>query len=392
MKDEDKFVRRLGIAFVFVNVALLLYVLAFPVQDLLYKFTVADGSTAYTAYSFAWWILFLFVIFNFAAPVMLMGAITAYDSAVRIDLHSMTTVFAIVINAFVALVLIFVYLAWTNTSYSGGFPFNDYRWCCVYYLARPELCANTAPCVPAVTNDMLSVNREFTMLWIFSGVLLLVTILHLGVNKLLRDSGAVGEASEARVEEGKLMGIITVFVYVAVFCYYFAWPVLDTLYVNGYPVFAVPPSPGPYLSNLYGVQWTFVYFGVLNIIPPFVFMVALVWRKSYALTSADYWFTIAVSLFSIASFIVFLGILIFGCNVSWSGGSICNSDLWCCKYFDSAPTLCANVGPCPSDTPGLLPNAQFQQHLVFSLIFSVLGLVKIWLNFRMRRYGVFQYY
>lgn len=387
--DESELARRWGIVFVFVNVGLLLYVFAFPVQNLIYRYTISDGSSVYNAYSFAWWILFLFVIFNFALPVMLMGAITAYKSAVRIDLHSMATIFTVVINVFGALFLGFVYLAWTNSSYSGGFPFNDYRWPCVYFMAQPDQSPNTGPCIPAVTNDQLAVNGEYTMLWIFALVLLLVSLLHLGINKFLRDADAVENTGKA--QEGKIMGIIAALAYLAVFCYYFAWPVLDTMYVNGYPLFAVPPSPGPFVSDLYGLQWTFVYFLVLNIIPPLAFMLAVAWGRSYFLTSAQFWLNIAVSLFNIASFLVFLGILIFNCNAAWSAGSICNSDLWCCRYFDSAPDLCANVGPCPSD-PSLYPSGQFQQHLVFALIFSVLGLVQIWMHYRMQRYGVFQYY
>lgn len=385
--EEDEFARRFAAIFTLVNVALLLYVFAFPLQDLLYVFTVQDGTSAYTAYTFAWWTIFLWVIFNFLMPVMLMGAITAYKSAVRVDFHSMTTVFTIVINALGAIVLSFIYFAWINTSYSGNFPFNDYRWCCVYFIAHPELCPNTGPCVPAITDGMLSTNREFTMIWIFSIVLFFISLLHLGVNKLLRDVNAVGQP-HGKAKEGAVMGGMVAFVYLVVFCYYFAWPILDTIYVNGYPVFAIPPSPGPFLSNLFGVQWSFVYLQVLNIIPPFVFMVALIMEKSTFLTSTHYWLTIAVSITTFISFLVFLGILIFDCNYSWSGGSICNSDLWCCKYFANAPLLCPNVGVCPGDIR-LLPSGQFQQHLVFSLVFSVFALIQIWLNYRMRRYGVF---
>lgn len=364
MVNMQEFVRRYSLAFCFVNVGLLLYVFAFPLLNL-----------PFYSFNFVWWGLFIWSICNFFLPVILAGAIVGYENPSRIDFHSISTVFTCVINVIGGLLLTFVYFTFINTSFSGNFPFNDPLYRCVY----------PGPCTPNVTDAMLSPTHDFYMLWIFSLVLFFVSLLHLGINRLLRTSGAVVNEEEKR-HEGKVLGLFAAFIYAIVFCYWAAFPLLDTIFVHGYPLFAIPPSPGPYYSDVANYQWWFVWLLTTNLIPPIVFVMVILLEKSTFFTSAHYWLSVLVSLLSGIAFVVFLGILIFDCNYSWSGGSICNSALWCCKYFANAPDLCPNVTPCDGNR---MPSAAFLQHLVLSLIFSIFALGQIWISFRMQKYRVF---
>lgn len=372
-----EFIRRYSLGFAVVNIGLLCYLFAFPLLDLQYNFE---------SYNFAWWSLFVFIIFNLILPLLLAAVVAGHENPARTDLHSMWTVFTVVVNAVTLIFLSFIYFVFVNTSYSGDWPFNDDKWCCKYYMAHPELCFNVVPCTPVPTS--LSPNYMFTMFWIFSLVLLFVSLLHLGVNQLLRKSGAVAYP-DANASEGRILGLVVAFVYALVFVYWAAWPLWDTQFIQGYPLMGIPPGPGPYWSTIGNFQWWFIWLIALNIIPPIVFVMAIAWQKrSHIITNAHYWLSLAVSIAGIMTFLVCLGILIFNCNYSWSGLSICNSDLYCCHHYPSNPALCPNVGPCPGDA-FLYPNGEFTQHLVFSLVFSILSLIQVWINFRMQRYGVF---
>lgn len=379
-------IRIFATGFVLVTSVLVFYVTGFPICDLLYSWTVASGQTAETAYSFVWWILYLFVVVNVVHPALLMGVIAGYKNPVRIDLHTIFTIFTIIINALVFVALTIFIFVLVDTSYSGGFPFNDYRWCCVFWGTHPELCPNSGPCVPPLVHADLHQNGEFTILWAFSIVFLFVSIFHLGINELLRVTGAVVPPGN-KSEEGTLMGLLVSAIYVGIFAYWAAFPLLDTLYLDGYPLMGIPPSPGAFVSTLYDWQWWFIWFLLSNVIPPIVFFMVVLLPPSVLATRTHFWLTVVVSVASALTFLVLLGILFADCNWAWAGRSICADYKWCCVHFGSAPDICPNVGPCTAD---LFPNGEFIQHVVFALIFSAFALVQLWLNFRMRKYGVFE--
>lgn len=381
-----EFTRRFSLAFAAGNLGLLCYLFAFPLYDLIYYRTVSTGASVFYAYGFAWWTLFVFVLFNLILPLLLGAVIAGHENPARTDLHSMWTVFTVVVNAVVLIFLSFVYFIFINTSYSGDWPFNDPKWCCSFYTVRPDLCANVGPCSPVPAS--LAADYTFTTMWIFSLILFFVSLLHLGVNRLLRTSGAVAYPDE-NASEGRLLGIAVAYIYAGLFVYWAAWPLWDTVFAHGYPLMGIPPGPGPFWNELGRFQWWFIWLLAGNVIPPILYlMAAAMKRRSHFVTAAHFWLSLLVSIASLMTFVVCLGILAFNCNYSWSGGSVCNSELYCCIHYPNNPNLCPNVGPCPGSV-FLYPNAQFSQHIVFSLIFCVMSLIEVWLNFRMRAYGVF---
>ena len=375
-----------GLGVGIIHILLVCYAAAFPIHDIVYSWIVSSGETAYVAYGVVWWCVLLFVVMNIILPFILLGVIAGPENPSRADTHSIVAVFALVYNAAALIFFLFVLLAWTNTSYSGTCPFNDFRWCCVYWREHPELCPNTSPCTPAVTDAAL---QNIDQLYLFIGLAVAFFVLsgiHLIANRLLRISGYM-ESEKGKAPEGIAWGVIVAFVYLAIYCYWAAFPLWDTIFVDGYPLFAIPPSPGPYISNLYKWQWWTIWAQCFNLVPPIMFLGVVALKKSYLTTLAHYWSSWLMSFVSGVVFLVLLRILISDCNWGYSGGSICSDYRWCCQHFSSAPNYCPNVTPCDVS---LFPNAQFLQHLVLSLVFSVFALVEVWINFRMQQYGVFQ--
>jgi len=129
---------------------------------------------------------------------------------------------------------------------------------------------------------------------------------------------------------------------------------------------------------------------LFNLLPPFLFMLAVMIPSSQFLPWLHFWITVIVIIASFVSFVVLGGIWIFDCNLLGGTASICADYRWCCVNYASAPEYCPNVGPCPGITSSdLSANGEFLQHFGFSIAFWVLGGIALWLNFRMRKYGVF---
>lgn len=377
MKDET--IRTISIIFSFVHLLIFGIFLSISVIDLIYYFPVSTGYSASILYTVAWWCILIFVIINYILPMALLST----TSSTGTEFHFVFSNVVVVLN-FIAFVLCLIcYLLFINTSFSGIFPFNDPKWCCVHYLDHPELCPNTSFC----TMDPITLyaNTQFIIIWIFTGVFFILGLVNLALNQLIQKSGIVPPPTR---EEAINMGLIVSFAYLAVFAYWCAFPLLDTMFINGYPTMGVPPGPGEFVSLRYNYwQWWFVWFLITNIGPSMIFIGSISMQPSLIITSMHFWGSLFTGIFASASFLVFLGILIFDCNYSWSGGSICNSHLWCCNYFSSYWEICGNVTPC---TTNLYPNSEFIQHLVISLVFAFFAYLMIWLNERMVSYGIFK--
>lgn len=376
---KDETIRIISIVFSFFHLLTFGIFLSISVIDLIYYFTVSTGYSAFILYSVAWWCILIFVIINYILPMALLTA----TSSTGAEFHFVFSNVTVVLN-FIAFVLCIVcYLLFINTSFSGGFPFNDPKWCCVYYLDHPELCPNTDFCPGDPVT--LYANAQFIIIWIFTGVFFILGLIHLAINQLIQKSGMIPPPTR---EEAINMGLIVSFAYLAIFAYWAAFPLLDTIFINGYPTLGVPPGPGEFVSLRYNYwQWWFVFFLITNIGPPMIYIASISMKPSLLTTSTHFWGSLFTGIFASASFFVFLGILIFDCNYSWSGGSICNSHLWCCNYFSSYWEICGNVTPC---TVNLYPSSEFIQHLVISLVMAFFAYLMIWLNERMVRYGVFK--
>ncbi len=353
--------------------------------DLIYIYPVSSGDSANILYSFAWWGVAVFVAANYIYPLILLSVIIDEKNQSRIDIHSITTTLFLCINFLVFIGCILVYFLYTNTSYSGDFPFNDPRWCCTYYIDHPELCPNTSPCLPD-PNPPLSRGLELIVIWVFSGVFVILGFINLGMNRLLRISGAISPPSEG---EGRLMGIVVCFVYYVIYAYFIAWPIFDLEYINGYPTLAIPPGPGTFQSTLYGWQWVIVCIAILvNIIPPTVSLVCFISeKKSIVVTACHFWSNLIGGIISGAICLILVGIWIGDCNWGWSSESICRSELWCCIYFAGSYELCGNTTPCDAI---LRANGQYVQIVVITGLLAILAFAFVWLNTRFVKYGVFK--
>jgi len=353
--------------------------------DLIYIYPVASGNSANILYTFAWWFLAVFLAINYIFPLILLSVVVDEKNQSRVDIHSITATIFLCVNFLVFIGCILVYFLYTNTSYSGNFPFNDPRWCCSFYIDHPELCPNTSPCLPDA-NPPLSRGVELIVIWVFSGVFIILGFIHLGLNRLLRISGAIASPSEG---EARLLGIIVCFVYLAIYAYWLAWPTFDLQYINGYPTLGIPPGPGTFQSTLYNWQWVLMCIALLaNIFPPNVSLACFISEnKSYSITSLHFWTNLISGIISGVICLILLGIWIGDCNWVWSGESICRSDLFCCVFFSNYPDLCGNTTPCDAI---LRANSQYIQHTVITGILAILSFVFVWYNVRFVKYGVFK--
>jgi hypothetical protein len=271
-----------------------------------------------------------------------------------------------------------------NTSYSGGFPFNDPHWCCIFFSVNQGLCPNTNLCT--TTPTALYANPQFVTLWVFSGIFFLGSIAHLAIYKLIVKEGNVEPITK---EEVHRFCYVFAFVTIGVFAYWAAFPLFDMQFIYGYPTMGVPPGPGDFQSYRYGFwQWWFVWLLITNIGPPMILIGSLSFEKNIYIPFFHFWANLFTGIITSVCFFVFLGILLFDCNVGWSGGSICNSPLWCCWYFSGSYDICGNVTPCASN-PFLYPSSEFVQTIIISLALAFLAYANLWLNEKLIKYEVF---
>jgi hypothetical protein len=395
--EEEEYAENISrlksITLIFFSVTALVVIFwgCFPLLNTLYLWPNSTGAYADNRFRPSWYFIMLMAL-NILLPYLGFLTVMRPKSNARSDLYFIFSILLLFINAIVFGALLFYYLGYTNTVYSGPEPFNDYRWCCVYQLDHPELCPNTPfiPCVPAVATTDLRVNGEFVTHWIFCGVFLVLSLWHIGVSRLFHVTGLVTQDSFKSRTEGLVMAGVFLFINLAVLLYWGAFPLLNTLHVNGYPRFAIPIPPNNFETSLYGTHWWLVWLLALNVIPLGLFFLAMVNNRSFFPQWLHYWTTIIVMLIMLVVAVFMAIIWIFDCNASYSGFSLCRDYRWCCNYFSTSPTLCGNTTPCPpGGTLNLSINAEFLQHFIFAIAFAVICRIQLWLSFRMKRYGIF---
>lgn len=74
------------------------------------------------------------------------------------------------------------------------------------------------------------------------------------------------------------------------------------------------------------------------------------WRRT-----AHFYLDSVVLLLTLVQFAALLGILWFGCNRSYSGGSLCNDDRWCAVYAPGGSSRCPVYGGPPVSAGDLRP-------------------------------------
>lgn len=384
-RSNQKQSRDFAFVFVIVHIALVAAFCAWPVWDTQYINLASSGVAAYNPYTWIWWFVFLFVLFNFVLGILLMAVIVDTKYKPPGDMHFIFALITLILNVIVVVLCTIIYFFFINKNYTGVYPFNDPKWCCYYYFSVPQQCYNTVPCpvLPTLTTPYV-----FVLYWVFSGVFTVVAILHLGINRLLRWTGVIPKG-EGTPSQGRMLGTGLSVVFAALFAYWVAFPLWNTVYVNGYPLFAIPPSPGPYVSFLYTYQWWFLWLMTTNLAPPVLFFLAAIHRQSAVLSSAYFWLTLLVSITSFICLCVFLGVWLFDCNNMLfipSAGSYCNDYRYCCEHFSSAANVCPNTTPCVGGSITLYPNPDFIQHIIFAAIFMFGTTIKLWIYYRLRKY------
>lgn len=395
-EDFQKDVRRLRAAILLwciATLAVFSYVIVSPVTDLVYQYVRADGTSVDITYGPGWYPVTGFVVVNYLLLVIAFSVVADPESPARVDLHQLAVYAAMVGNVLIFITFLFYYLFWINSLFGGYLPFNDFRWPCVYYAEQPQFSPNTIACVApneGLSSHNLSPNHSFRMLWVFSVVFFAFSAVHRVFNLSLRRTGAVTRPGEKPLE-GEVLAFLVNASNLGFYVYWAAWPLLNTIHTHGYPTLGIPPGPGVFQSTRYNAPWVALALLALNILPPILFQVALTIRKTQFWQVFHFWITIIIT---IVTFLVFLALvwwlipLIGYCNSFNSAGSICNDDKWCGKHFADAPDWCNNVTPIPNAGP-LLPNSQYVGHIVMTLVFVVYNGISVWLNYRMRKYGIF---
>jgi len=377
-------------AIIAASLSLLISILwaTFPLLNTLYVWTNSVGAIVDTKYHISWVMIFILSL-NVLLPYLLFFVVVDPTQQARSDTYFIVSVLMIFLNTLVVIGFLGYWMVWINVSWSGAEPFNDYSWCCYYADQHPELCPNTPffPCDPPVNFTDLRPNGEFVTHWIFAGVFWLASLGHFLLHRLLHVEGLVTRNVSSK-REGVLLALFFTFLNLALFLYWAAVPLLNTLYIHGYPLFAIPPSPGPFVSTLYQWGWWFIWGLTLNVLPLALFMLGLADRKTFFIPTLHYWVAIIVIVGSLIVTLALGIIWLSNCNYSWSAGSICNSYEYCSRFFADAPEICPNVTPFNPE-PVLRPNAEFIQHLIFSVVFWIFSGTQIWLNLRMKHYGVF---
>lgn len=139
---------------------------------------------ASSRYTYEWWTVWLL---NFNVLLIFMLSLAMANNSVEefARLHKWCSIIMIIVNLFVALSLLFLWIFFCNNPYSGGAACNDYRWCCVYFPSG--WCPNTVPCIPAVLSSDLHRNSEMTQHFVFAFVFFVLSTFHVSLNGDLRE-------------------------------------------------------------------------------------------------------------------------------------------------------------------------------------------------------------
>jgi hypothetical protein len=176
--------------FLFFSAAFWFYWAAFPLVNTIFLDGYPGRYDRFVTarYTFDWWNVWLLGL-NALVPITFSMALTNNSIEEYGRLHKFFSIMAIVLNLYVIAVTTFMWLAFTNTSFSAGISGNDYRYCCAFFPS--DWCPNTVPCVPAVASGALSRNAEATQHWVFAFVFFVLACWNTSINGDLKEFGVI---------------------------------------------------------------------------------------------------------------------------------------------------------------------------------------------------------
>jgi hypothetical protein len=220
---------------------------------------------------FTWYLVFLPMV-NGLIPIICAWVLAQPNSVFRADFHLLALIVTLVINVFCFVgSLALALLVCSTVNGAGCTACNPVSFCCSYATSLPGECPSLNPCVPGAPSQPGWSAEWSQHVWItFSFIFLL--LFQWAENSNIRVTGLV-KADENR-EESTIISLIILMGSAIAFYWFQAFVLANLSFINGYPALTTL-APGPFISNLYGLQWVAVYLLNANFIPILLLIAAL---------------------------------------------------------------------------------------------------------------------
>lgn len=382
------------VVFAWINIIFWFYIMGFPMVNSVWENESPQELPVSYRGGILWYIIF-FIIINGLLPLSLLFLVTQPNSLIRADLHLIIAWLCIVFSAIAFIGITLVYLFWCNTSISAAaVACNSGDWCCVFNTSpgNENQCPSTTPCNPPKTReDLGGSNGEWSQYFWLSLALIAVSLFHWLINRVIH---ATGLASAYTAREAKIFAAVFLLASAGFFFWFIGILVVNLNFLCGYPLLEGGAGVGTYTCTLYSWDYWFIWLLFLNALPLVAFGAALVVNDTSITPTAHQICAVAAALVTLASFIYFIGILVFKTNnyLLASPLSISNNERYCCEYFGSNPDICPNTTPCIAGTSVRMvanPSDAFLKVFIASVGFLVNVTFHLVLNNRMKKYKVF---
>lgn len=168
--------------------------------------------------------------------------------------------------------------------------------------------------------------------------------------------------------------------------------------IHGYPAIAVPPSPGPFVSQRYTFMYFCVYLLGINFIPPIALMIAGNIPTKISGIFFHQMTTILAFIINIFSGLSLLLLYWWFCNGAGATMSVLANDVsWCCiqKHYAENPVICPiSMSGCIAGS--IMTKAEltaafgYVLSMVVALVFFVLSVVHLQLNGSLGTWGTWR--
>jgi hypothetical protein len=171
--------------------------------------------------------------------------------------------------------------------------------------------------------------------------------------------------------------------------YWTAFPLVNTIFFDGYPQPGSPPAPGPYRSARYTADWWMVWLLGLNWFLPMMLAFAMTNNSIEEYARLHKYFATLAMLVNLVVIVVLTVQWVFFCNTTFPFlGRACADYRLCCVYFPGE--WCSNTTPCiPNVVSGdLAQNHEMFQHWVFGFVFLVMAYWHRSINSDLKEFGL----